>query len=715
MIYRLQDKYDYVLPELPEKHEILFYDLPKSEQHWRHPNYDYDTINDKWSDSQKLEFVKQEINRRINGIWFYNNGEPTYITGSHYFFLTYFKLPLEDGMGFPTFRRYQKDFFYFLDLTAKDKYCEGGAVSKPRRIGITACFNGDVMNLSMLKADKKFSIQNKTGEDAVENNYDPIKYNVEHFPSIKLSNGKEVFAPKVAKLLTKGLKFGTPTEKLTGTEKNQKRRTDSSKEDELNTQIKVVNTVENADDGKGTYRVIRDEVSKYPAAIDIENMLRILRPVCNVGTQQRGKIYFFGTSDEKDTENFERWKNIYWTSVYAERTKRKTETGLYNYFISGKYAIEGEFITDEDKEVELFDVYGECKEEFTVQWIEDKKRPLRMKGDLAGLQGVTRQFPIEESDPFESSSTSTCYDNPRLTIQQVEIEKKSKDVFSGKELPFAVQGFLEWVVKDKEVKFVPDINGHWTLYELPHERWKNKNYVDRYGYLNPDDTSPYLWTADPIDYREFIADGSKAAIVVGCMGDALLKDGGEIMCARYLHRPINPNDVIENVRMAAIFWAAKGTPEINKAWLAIDLMKGRDDDKNNREKMGRFLLTWDAELKSFRQWRYNEIKIAGFSSGAQSIQEYVNSTAMYLKEPRSKEHTDRIKTLWDLEVIKQLKLFNPSKTTKFDLAVAFSIWCMLLKNYKQKIVNVNNKLSDGAIMKAWFGIKERNNKGVGVY
>lgn len=718
MTYRLQDKYDYILPELPSEHEILYYDLPKEEQYWRREEWDFKEINEKWSDDQKIKFVTREIRRRTYGLYFYNKGVITYISGSHYFFLQYWKMPTKEGMTYATFRRYQKEFYYFLNLTRTDDYCEGGAVAKPRRVGVTAMKSADTLNLAMLTPDRKFSYQSKKLDDAIENNFEPIKYNLERYPSIKLSNGAEVFAPKIAKITQKKIILAAPQEKVTGTENNKKRRAANSKTDELNTQIYVVATVENADDGKGTFEIGRDEVSKYDEKINIMNMLRILRPVCKVGTTQVGKIYFFTTSDEEDTGNFENWKTIYFGSSYANRINRKTEMGLYNYFIDAKYSIEGKMLDENDTEIELFDKYGECNEELALAYINNEKRPYIMSGDLSGLQAITRQYPTSEREAFESSSTATCYDNPRLSIQEHEIEIRLKNIQAGREdYPFVTVGNLIEIVRDREVVFNPDKNGHWHVYHLPDDRWKNKTYTDRYGYLNPDDTSPYLWTADPPDYREFINDGSKSAIVIGSMADSSLPYGGEALCARYLHRPINPNDVIKNVRMAAIFWAAKGMPETNKAWLATDLMKGRDDDKNDREKMGRFLLTWDKDLRIFRQWRYNETEIAGFYSGSKSIEMYVRDTAMYLKEIHDKTtpELDRIKTIWDTELIKQLKAFDPTKTTKFDLAVAFSIFCTLLKNYKQKVAKSDARLSDSAIMKAWFGINNTPKREIGVY
>ena len=38
----------------------------------------------------KLEaYRRNEWTRRLAGVWFYNNGKPTYITGEHYYFMKY--------------------------------------------------------------------------------------------------------------------------------------------------------------------------------------------------------------------------------------------------------------------------------------------------------------------------------------------------------------------------------------------------------------------------------------------------------------------------------------------------------------------------------------------------------------------------------------------------------------------------------------------------
>ena len=301
-----------------------------------------------------------------------------------------------------------------------------------------------------------------------------------------------------------------------------------------------------------------------------------------------------------------------------------------------------------------------------------------------------------------------------------EIDLRQKRWLSGIESPFFTIGRLEWVAQDKEVRFIPKdpdnptVNDNWVIYRLPNEKWKNKNYMDRYNFLNPDDTSPYLYTCDPIDYRNYIAEGSKAAITVGSMLDSSLPEGGLTVDARWLFRPNNPNDVIENVRMAAIFWAAKGAPENNKAWLAEDLVKGRDDHMNNRVRYNRFMLTYDKDLKTFRQMRYTDKSIAGIFTGPNSSEGYVRDGNVFLKEPRATGEKDNLSNIWDAELLKQLRKFDPKNTQKSDLAIAFLIFTQILKNYNRSPQTKQlSYLSNGSLLKSWYGIKEEQKVNVG--
>ena len=48
----------------------------------------------------EIEWIKRQWYYLLNGYWFFNNGVPTYIIGSHYFYLNYFRL----DVGRPQYR-----------------------------------------------------------------------------------------------------------------------------------------------------------------------------------------------------------------------------------------------------------------------------------------------------------------------------------------------------------------------------------------------------------------------------------------------------------------------------------------------------------------------------------------------------------------------------------------------------------------------------------
>ena len=47
-----------------------------------------------------VDYIEEEFDRREEGHWFYNNGKPTYITGSHYMYLQWTSI----DVGYPDFR-----------------------------------------------------------------------------------------------------------------------------------------------------------------------------------------------------------------------------------------------------------------------------------------------------------------------------------------------------------------------------------------------------------------------------------------------------------------------------------------------------------------------------------------------------------------------------------------------------------------------------------
>ena len=96
------------IPKQPK--DIYSYSKIKEEQKWKRfePNpdfkniktvFDWETYPEEFKEKH-YEYINEEFRRREEGFWFMNNGEPTYITGTHYMYLQWSKI----DVGAPDFR-----------------------------------------------------------------------------------------------------------------------------------------------------------------------------------------------------------------------------------------------------------------------------------------------------------------------------------------------------------------------------------------------------------------------------------------------------------------------------------------------------------------------------------------------------------------------------------------------------------------------------------
>ena len=56
-----------------------------------------------------IEYIENEFKIREEGLWYYNNSNPTYITGTHYMYLQWSKI----DVGKPDFREANRLFYIF--------------------------------------------------------------------------------------------------------------------------------------------------------------------------------------------------------------------------------------------------------------------------------------------------------------------------------------------------------------------------------------------------------------------------------------------------------------------------------------------------------------------------------------------------------------------------------------------------------------------------
>lgn len=140
----------YITPPLPDLKTIEGYDLPKKDQKWKKPHIPSDEEAKNMTKAEKAAIIEREMKRRIYGYWFMNNGVPTYITGDHYFCLTYWFMGALTKDGYPEYRAAAAKWYYVMDMAEKSENCYGLIMSTNKRFGKTEYALSSLYNAATL-------------------------------------------------------------------------------------------------------------------------------------------------------------------------------------------------------------------------------------------------------------------------------------------------------------------------------------------------------------------------------------------------------------------------------------------------------------------------------------------------------------------------------------------------------------------------------------
>ena len=315
-----------VLPKKPKRSEILFHDKPKGLQMWQRIPMPEELQRirsmDEWFEKPSefrnkfRTYVEKEFQRRRDGVWFYNNGIPTYITGRHYMFLQWSKIDI----GYPSYLAFQREIFLHMAACEADPRCFGQLYTKCRRSGYTNVCSSVLVDEASQVKEKLLGIQSKTGKDAQENIF--MKKVVAIFRSY----------PFFFKPIQDGttnprmeLAFREPSKRIT---KNNKT---SQRGDALNTVINWKNTTNNAYDGEKLHMLYLDEAGKWEKPTDIREAWRIERTCLIVGKRVVGKA-LVGSTVNPMSKGGEEYKGLWNDSDPNERNNNgRTRSGSTEY------------------------------------------------------------------------------------------------------------------------------------------------------------------------------------------------------------------------------------------------------------------------------------------------------------------------------------------------------------------------------------------------
>jgi len=546
------------LPALPKKENILFHSLPKKEQKWSRLDFPSELLSiksmDEWLSKPKpfrdkyTPYIEREFNRRREGVWFYNNGVPTYITGHHYMLLQWSQMDI----GYAYYFAFQRDIFIHMQACIVDPRCFGQNYVKCRRSGYTNCVSSTLVDSGTITAKALIGIQSKTGKDAQENIF--MKKVVPMYQSYPfffkpIQDGST--NPRME------LAFRSPSEKIT---KNNKV---SYSVEGLSTVINWKNTVANAYDGEKTFRLYLDEAGKWEAPADINEAWRIERTCLLVGRKVIGKA-FVGSTVNPMEKGGSQYKKLTYESFVSERNENgRTKSGLYNLFIPAYKALEG-----------FFDVYGNCIEDdpdspvmgidgipITIGSKTFLKREMKaLEDNPSDLNEYVRQFPWSLEEAFRDSVDGSHFNVGRI-YQQIDHNQSLHP-------NPVVRGNFIWKVKDEEVVFDPNPNGRFLLAWMPKPEDRNKFFVHHNGRKSPGNSHIGVGGVDSYDIDETTGGrGSNGALHLFNKSNPY-SDASNMFVLEYAARPDLAATFYEDVLMAAFFFGYPLLIENNKYGIA---------------------------------------------------------------------------------------------------------------------------------------------------
>ena len=657
-----------ILPKVPKKEEILYHDLPKKEQYWRReeiPNITTTNIEN------YEDIIKREFKRRLEGVWFYNNGVPTYLTGHHYFALQYCKM-LDSG-GFMNYREAQRDLFYFMEACLVDPRSLGMLFGKSRRTGFTYCAISAKLNRATSTKNTKHGLMSKSGEDGKEafakESYMFLNLPFWFRPIVrgKLDSPKELF-------------FGQPSDNS----KEKKKSKEINVSDYLNTSMDFRNTKNGSYDSIKLDSYILDEVFKIESPNDVITHLSMIAPTMMPNGRVVGKM-LAGSTMGLHSKGGEQGVELIEGSKVAERdpVTKKTSTALYFHFLPAHKNME-EFTDkygkcwDKKPEGKVYNVFGDLITSGSYDYLLAIEAQKRKQSEKAYNEQI-RTYPRTLEHMMRDESTE-CVFNMEKINEQLEYNRTIPD-----ESQFTVGNF-EWEggIKDGKVEFRPSSSGRFKVSWLPSKVDNTESFQNRVKEVNgkffPLNENFVRFGCDPFSYASTHGEGSKGAL----HGKTVtLPDGGapsDKFVVEYVARP--PDDVIffEDVIKCIKFYGSPILVESNR----LDLLR----HMYNRGYRGFAMDRLDRPKHKLNE---NEKKYGGQQmSGTDILDSHMGAIGSWIQKKVGvnfeENNNDRgVNEIGEMPfdvTLKEWLKFNPDKRTKFDAVISSGLAIMACQKGK---------------------------------
>ena len=653
---------------IPEVNECFKRSENKKEQYWEKQEYpkelnriksvfdwdEYPTdFKEKWFD-----YIDEEFRKRDEGYWFYNNGVPTYITGSHYMYLQWSKI----DVGAADFREANRLFFMFWEACKADSRCYGMCYLKNRRSGFSFMSSAELVNQATISSNSRFGILSKTGADAKKMFTDkvvPISVNYPFFFK-PIQDGMD--RPKTE------LAYRVPASKLT------RRKLESNEQlkelEGLDTTIDWKNTGDNSYDGEKLKILAHDESGKWERPDNILNNWRVTKTTLRLGSRIVGKCMMGSTSNalEKGGNNF---KKLFYDSSVERRNKNgQTSSGLYSLFIPMEWSYEGYIDT---YGLPVFDtpenpVIGVDGEEINIGVIEHWENEADgLKQDQDGLNEFYRQFPRTEKHAFRDETKESLFNLVKI-YEQIDYNEEIHNIAS------VTRGSFQWKngIKDTEVIFYPNKDGRFLISWVPSKNLQN-NVIIKNGKKHPGNEHIGAFGCDSYDISGTVdgkgSNGSLHGLTRFSMEDAPPNH----FFLEYISRPQTAETFFEDVLMACVFYGMPILAENNKPRLLYYFKRRgyRGFSINRPDKIWNKLSTTEKEIGGIPN-SSEDIKQAHAAAIETYIEDYVGFNG--------EEHGD----MYFQNTLEDWAKFNINNRTKHDASISSGLAIMACNKNKYR-------------------------------
>ena len=495
-----------------------------------------------------IDYIEKEFDKRDEGYWFYNNGTPTYITGSHYMYLQWTSI----DVGYPDFREANRIFFLFWEACKADNRCFGLDYLKIRRSGFSYMGSSECINTGTLAKDSRVGILSKTGSDAKKMFTDKVVPIANRLPFFFKPIQDGMDKPKTE------LAFRVPASKIT-----KKNMYDIVDDDlyGLDTTVDWKNTDENSYDGEKLLLLVHDESGKWIKPNNILNNWRVTKTCLRLGSKIIGKCMMGSTSNalSKGGENF---KKLYEDSNLSTRNANgQTKSGMYSLFIPMEWNMEG-FIDKFGMPVfytpsnPILGVDDEYIYNGAINYWEAEVESL--KKDPDALNEFYRQFPRTESHAFRDESKGSLFNLTKI-YQQIDFN----DSLIIKQ--HVTRGKFYWKdgVKDTEVIWTPDRNGRFQVSWTPNKQLTNKSQ-SRNGIYYPNNEHIGAFGCDSYDISGTVGGRGSNGALHGLTKYNMDQAPSNEFFLEYVARPQTAEIFFEEVLMACVFYSMPILIENNK-------------------------------------------------------------------------------------------------------------------------------------------------------